>query len=233
MFKTISHNCFYLKSASSLVVSDSQASKVTGVHAQPSTSLILSVCNVLGSALQGEQSRWAGGGETGIGPRVCGGDSDRSWHCLMEHPWILDIAAGFRTHLSQPTLNIHFKETHSLPGVFFGFVWAAVCFLFWLCSLMIKAAFDTSAALNAHLLFLLAHPSLDTSLSISASCYVFASSYLITVSLFCKSFSSMPTLFLCRLPKGSIICHSLLPFFLLVQFSTLITSSTPQIPNCP
>lgn len=134
--------------------------------------------HVLGSAFQGEEQQvswrwWYRNRASGVWRWLWQGADTAA--CLMDHPRIYDIAAGFRTHLSQPALNPHFKETDSLPeeptGIFFGFVWAAVYFLFWLCSLMIKAAFDTSAAaLNVHLLLLLAHSSLDTSLSISASC---------------------------------------------------------------
>lgn len=194
--------------------------------------------HLLGSALQGENSRRVGGGAAGKGPVVCGGGSDRELTLLpADGPWILDIAAGFR-HVSPslPWVPTSKKLTlcqRSQLEYFLALLELLFCFLFWLCFLMIKAAFDTSAALNVHLSFLLAHPSLDPSLNISASsCYVCAFSYPTTVSLLQITFNSTPTLFLCRLPKGSIICHLLLPFFLLVYFLTLIASSTPKTPNC-
>lgn len=151
--------------------------------------------HLLGSALQGEEQqeswRWC------CRKRACGvwrwlrhgADTAACW-------WTLNIGhcRWLQTHLSQPTPSTHFKQTDSLPeepGVFSGFAGDAVCFLFWLCFLILKAAFDISAALNVHLSFLQAHPSLDPSLSISASSrYVCAFSYPTTVSLFCKSLSA-------------------------------------------
>lgn len=136
---------------------------------------------------------------------------------------IRQIAACCGMWLLYPTLSALFKEgiqADDLPNeptgafFFFCFVWGFVCFLFWLSFLMIKAAFDMSAALNDGIFC----SSLATSLCIPASfCYACASSYLTTVSLFSKLL-----LALCQhpssadSPKVQLSASCFFPFLLLV-----------------
>lgn len=133
MFKTTSHNCFFLKSTSSLTVSNSQGSQVTECvpRAPPLSPSVWAVWQqVWGSS--------AGTG-AGTGPVVCGADTAQEWWAILEY-WTLLLPPG---HVS---LSLPLKETDSLPEEptrgFFCFVWA-VCFLLWLCFLMAKAASDT------------------------------------------------------------------------------------------
>lgn len=102
MFKTTSHNCFYLESASSLLFPNPQASQVTRVHAQTSTShphCVQHGSTCWGRSFRERNSRGAGGGDAGIGPVVCGGDSDReltlltAWWTSLQC-WTLLLASG-------------------------------------------------------------------------------------------------------------------------------------------
>lgn len=102
MFKTTSHNCFYLKSASSLLFPNPQASQVPRVHAQTSTShphCVQHGSTCWGHPFRERNSRGAGGGDAGIGPVVCGDDSDReltlltAWWTSLQC-WTLLLASG-------------------------------------------------------------------------------------------------------------------------------------------
>lgn len=235
-FKSASRTCFYPKSTSSPVPPVSQASQVTEAPAQTSAPPAFAGCDMAACSDPVRRGQPRSGKKRRVSwqqvmqePGLHRTEATRtgSWHRrLPRRPVRAHQAGGCRTPLSWPTPSTRCKETDRLPDEptrkglgFFCFVFGLfVCFLLWLCFLVTKAAFDRSAALeDAHLLFLPAPPSSSVSphpcLFLLHFCFL--AGYRTTVSLFCKLlFSSVPTSFLCRLPRGSIICHLLLPFFL-------------------
>lgn len=113
-----------------------------------------------------------------------------SWHCWLSW-WTSDrsLLPSGHTSPSLPWTCTSKKLTaRSASWSSFCFVQGFICFLFWLCFLMIKATFDMSAALkDTHPLLLVAPLSHPASVHPCPFLLHFTSSYLTTVSLFSKS----------------------------------------------